>query len=109
MRVLVCAWDPSHTLSRAELQHRALKNGAITKLVEKYGNGTPEMHEAFVRYKLASFYTADGYQHCAECGALMDEILSSDGIKDRLEATRDVVHNFDKAVERTRRARQEGS
>jgi hypothetical protein len=106
MKVLVCTWDPAHTLGRAEVQRRALKNGAIAKLVEKYGKGTPELHSAFMRYKLASYSTSlDGNRHCTECGAMMDEVLSQDGIKDKLEAIRDVAQDFGKAVQRTRRAK----
>jgi len=106
VHVLVCTWDPEHTLGRAEFQQRAVKNGAIAKLIARHGDGTPALRSAFVRFKLASYTkSADGDKHCAECGALMDEVLSSDGIEDRLEAVRDVAQDFDKAVERTRRAR----
>jgi len=98
-------WDPVHTLDRAELQRRALKNGAIAKLVSKYGSGTPELSEAFVRYKLASYVPSGDDKRCAECNALMDEVMSRNGIEDRLEAIRDVAQDFDGAVERTRRAR----
>lgn len=108
MRVLVCTWDPAHTLSRAEVQRRAVRNGAVAGLVKRHGEGTEALRAAFLRYKLASSRDGlDGSKLCAVCGALMDEVLSRDGIDDRVEAIRDVALDFDKAVDRTRKARLE--
>lgn len=106
LEVTVCTWEPSHTLTRVEAQQRALKSGALAKLIKKFGKATPELRLAMSKVKLVSVHKSlDGSLHCPECGALMDTVLAAPGIKDKVEAVRDVADDFNKAIERTREAR----
>lgn len=107
LEVTVCTWEPTHTLERVQAQQRALANGSIAKLIRKFGKGTAEFRQALSKLKLMSTHKSlDGSLHCPECGALMDTVLATPGIKDKTEAIRDVAEDFNKAIERTREARR---
>jgi hypothetical protein len=107
-RVTVCTWEPQHTLTRVEAQQAAVANGTIGRLIAKHGKGA-ELRAALSRAGLVSITKSDmGEPMCAECNALMDTLLSNRGIVDKVAATRDVVENFDKAIERTRDAKARG-
>lgn len=103
--VHVCVWEPRHTLECIQIQQRALRNGAIAKLVEKHGDG-PELRDAMEKAKLVTMkHSVQGDLECIECGALMERLLASPGIADKVEAARDIADNFDRAIERTREAK----
>lgn len=106
LQVTVCTWEPQHTLDRIEAQQRAVQDGTIAKLVKKFGRGTDELEVALLQAKLSSIRrTLRNEPSCPECGALMDTVLARPGITDRVEAVRDVVQDFEKAIQRTRQAR----
>jgi hypothetical protein len=105
VKVCVCVWEPSHTLERIEKQRSALQDGTIEGLVKKHGAGTPELAKAMEDLGLLSRKDTDRGAVCAVCDSLMDEVLSRPGIKDRIEAFRDVAQDFGAAVDRTRAAR----
>jgi len=106
VKVTVCTWDPQHTLALVEAQQVALRDGSIAALVRKHGRGTPALQRSLVQAKIVSVVKTDvGEVCCADCGALVETVLSREGIKDRVEAVRDVAQNFNKAIERTRAAR----
>ena len=106
LSVTVCTWEPEHTLVRVEAQQRALKSGAIAKLIKKFGKGTGELRSKLAKLKLVSVQKSlDGELHCPECGAMMDTVLAAPGVVDKVEAVRDVAEDFNKAIERTREAR----
>ncbi len=105
MKVIVCTWDPEHTLARVEAQRRALKDGTIAKMVKEYGKGDA-LRSAMGRAKLVSHTTSlRGDEICPECGALCDEVYSRDGITEKVAAVRDVAQDFEAAIQRTRRKR----
>lgn len=109
LAVTVCTWEPAHTLTRVERQQQALADGSLARLVKKFGKGTSELRSALARVKLVSMHKSlDGTHHCPECGALMDTVLAAPGIKDKTAAVRDVAEDFNKAIERTRKARLVG-
>lgn len=109
LKVVVCVWDPGHTVSRIEAQQRAVRDGTVVKLVKKYGEGSNELRSEMARLKLVSTVRSlDGSVHCPECGALVETVLASEGITDKLEAARDVAQDFDAAIVRTREARSAG-
>lgn len=106
LRVTVCVWDPGHTLARVEAQQRALADGTIAGLIRKHGEGTLALRSALAKARLmTTAKSLDGTLHCPECGSLMDEVLASEGIKDKVEAVRDVAQDFEAAIVRTREAR----
>jgi len=102
--VWVCTWDPNHTVDRIEAQVVAKRDGTLAALVKKYKGA--KLERAMEKAKLASYRrTLKGDRICLTCGALMESVLASPGISDRLEAVRDVAQDYGKAAERTRRAR----
>jgi len=106
LTVTVCTWEPQHTLDLIELQQAAVRDGTIKKLVKKHGRGTPALRAAMAKAKLVSVKMSPrGEPVCPECAALMESVVARGGITDRAEAVRDVVQDFDKAIERTRKAR----
>ena len=106
IEVTVCAWDPKHTLTRVEAQQRAIADGTIAKLAKKHGRGTEALREALQAARLISIQKSlDGSIHCPDCGCLMDTVLASPGVVDKIEAYRDVADDFAAAVTRTRQAR----
>jgi len=110
VEVTVCTWDATHTLDRVEAQHEAIRTGVIKALVDKYGKNSDKIGVAMDYLKLTSVVKrGDGHLACAECGSLTDEVLSRPGIRDRLEAVRDVAQDFGGAIDRTRKARALGA
>jgi len=106
LSVTVCTWEPQHTLDRVEAQQQALRDGTLKKLIKKHGRGTPALTSALSKARLVSIRkTVRGEPCCPECGALMETVVARGGIADRVEAVRDVVQDFSKAIERTRAAR----
>ena len=102
----VCTWEPQHTLARVEAQQLGVQDGSIAALVKKYGRGTDRLQAALLKAKLTSVVKSPrGEAVCAECEALAESVLARPGITDRVEAVRDVVQDFNKAIERTRAAR----
>ena len=108
-RVTVCTWSPGHTLARVEAQQEAVKNGTMGRLIAKHGKGE-ELREVLAEKRLITVLKSEngGDPMCAECQALVDTLLAPAGITDKVEATRDVVDNFQKAIERTRDAKARG-
>lgn len=106
MKVLVCVWEPKHTLVRLLRQRKAKSDGTIARLVEEHGTGTDALRAALLRAKLLThMVTIHGDKTCPDCGSLMEEVDGPDGIDDPVEAVRDVAHDFDAALTRTRAAR----
>jgi hypothetical protein len=106
LKVTVCTWEPQHTLDLIEVQQAAVQDGSLVKLIKKHGRGTDALRAAMVKANLVSVKTSErGEPTCPECGALMESVLARGGITDRADAVRDVVQDFDKAIERTRKAR----
>jgi hypothetical protein len=105
MKVWVCVWDATHTLDRVEKQQVALADGTIKKLIKAFGTDTPELREAMEKLGLLSRTDTDRGPVCPVCDSLMDEVLSRQGMTDRLAAVRDVAEDFGAAIDRTRAAR----
>ena len=109
LQVVVCVWDPKHTLLRLESQRRAMGDGTIARLLKKHGEGD-DFRSALADAKLTSMRSDDsGEVYCAECNSLMEKVLASPGISDKLEAIRDVAEDFDAAIDRTREAKGMGA
>lgn len=101
MWVHLCVWDPNHTLTLLQSQKEAVEDGTIAGLVKKHGRGA-KLREVMREAKLTTMHREkDGELRCVECDALMDELVARDGIVDKVEAVRDIVQNFDEAVQRT--------
>lgn len=105
MKVWVCVWDAAHTLERVERQQEALRTGAIAKLIDTFGEDSPELQDALEHLRLLSRKSTPQGPVCPECGSLMDEVLSRPGIVDIESAVRDVAEDFSAAIDRTRAAR----
>ena len=106
MQVVVCVWDPQHTLTRVEAQQRALKDGTLAKLVKKHGRSGTALEGAMASAALVSTTTSlRGDAICSECGSLCETVFSQDGIESKVEAVRDVAQNLDAAMQRTRSRR----
>ena len=104
-KLLVCTWEPAHTLDRVEAQQQAVANGRMKSLVKKHGSG-PRLKSVLTKAGLVSVLkSVHGQLMCPECGAMMDTVLGRPGIADKVEALRDVVSDFDMAIQRTRESR----
>jgi hypothetical protein len=103
MKVLVCTWEPQHTVEIAEGQRKAVHTGVIAALHEECGGDLRTLTKKLSERSLVTVKTVSGVPCCARCGTPMEWLYSQDGIEDRLAAIRDVAEEFDKAFERTRR------
>ena len=102
----VCVWDPSHTLARVQKQQDALADGTIAKLIKKHGKGTEALRAAMQKAKLVTMSRdLRGQLICPECGALMDKVVAREGVVNKLEAVRDIAHDFEAAIDRSRLAK----
>lgn len=109
-KVTVCVWDPQHTLERARAQERAIADGTVAKLVKEHGSGTDALRDAMMKAHLVTVLKGlDGTLYCPGCGALVDTVASSPGLKSKLDAYQDVADDFDKAVIRTRKLKARGA
>jgi hypothetical protein len=105
LSVLVCVWDPSHTLDRVEAQRDALRDGTIAKMIKEHGEGEA-LRAAMQRERLvSSSKSLRGDSICPECGTPMETLLARPGITDKVEAVWDVAQDIAAAIDRTRRAR----
>lgn len=107
MLVLVCTWDPLHTLKRADAQQRAVQTGWMAELVKQYPD-KEELRAALAAEGLLTYTTSEEGERCADCNGLMDRVLSRPKIESKADAIRDVAQDFDKAIDRTRAARARG-
>lgn len=103
MRVLVCTWDPAHTLRITEAQQRALANGSIAAMWTEAEGDKEAMQRLLAERSLLTVKQVSGEPCCSECGTPMEWLYSADGISSQYMAVKDVAENFDKAFERTRR------
>lgn len=108
MRVWVCTWEPEHTLRRADAIVAATASGLIRSLAKEFGADQGALSQALREAGLVSVYMRDELPVCPDCAALMDEVLSRDGIERHYDAIVDVVQDFDAAIDRTRRAKMRG-
>ena len=105
LKILMCTWDPAHTVDRLEAQAEALKSGEVARMIKKHGKGH-NLQSAMAKAKLTSVrYTLHKEPICPECGALMEEIVGNPVVSTKLEAARDAAEDFNKAIERTRALR----
>jgi hypothetical protein len=103
MRVLVCTWDPAHTLKISEAQQRAVNDGSIASMWTEANEDKEEMQRLLASRSLLSVKQVSGEPCCFECGTPMEWLYSADGVVGQYMAVKDVAENFDKAFERTRR------
>lgn len=103
MRVLVCTWDPSHTLQIAEAQQKATRGGVVVALFKECDEDIAALAKKLASRSLLTVKMVSGEPCCTRCGTPMEWLYSQDGIDEWLLAVRDVAQDFDKAFERTRR------
>jgi len=104
LAVTVCTWEPRHTLELIEAQQQGIQDGTVAKLVKKHGRGEA-LKKAMAESGLVSMKSTSRGPVCPTCDALMESVLARAGITERADAVRDVVQDFNKAIERTRAAR----
>lgn len=102
MFVLVCTWDPKHTLARKQAQESALRQGVIAAIVQECGDDRDSLSTRMAPY--VSWVDEDGEKVCADCGGLMENVLARPDIVDPVVAMEEVAENFEDAIQRTRSA-----
>lgn len=106
IRVMVCTFEPQHTLGRALKQERAAKDGTVAKLKAKADEGELVLQDELARLGLLTMKRRPNHDIvCAECGMVMEEVYAPDEVADRMEAIKSVCSDFGGAIKRTREVR----
>lgn len=107
IKVMVCTFEPQHTLSRATKQRQAAQDGTLAKLKKRLEEQGAELEDALDRLGILTMKRRANHDIvCAECGMVMEEVYASEGITDRMEAIVDVCNDFGEAIRRTRDLRR---
>lgn len=106
VRVMVCTFEPKHTLERALKRERAVANGTIARLKKRSERGELDFEQELARIGVLTMkHRSDDAVVCAECGMGMEELAAPEGITSKTEAIRSVCADFPGAIRRTRELR----
>ena len=106
IKVMVCTFEPQHTLSRALKQERAVSDGTVAKLKARADEGELVLQDELGRLGLLTMKRRANHDIvCPECGMVMEEVYAPDEVVDRMEAIKSVCSDFGGAIRRTREAK----
>lgn len=104
--VMVCSFEPQHTLDRALKQERAVSDGTVARLKEKAERGEVDLQRELERLGLLTMKRRPNHDIvCPDCGMGMEEVVAPENVADRMAAVRAVCTDFSAAIRRTREVR----
>lgn len=106
IKVMVCTFEPQHTLNRALKQERAMSDGTIAKLKHRAEQGEIVLNDELGKLGILTMKRRANHDIvCPDCGMVMEEVHAPDEVDDRMEAIKSVCLDFGGAIRRTREAK----